>query len=65
MCDVLLREENKDDQKNFHIGIKLSVPGASLFAQENEQSFEDAFDKIIEYLKRQLQKRKERLGEVR
>ena len=65
MCDVLLRKENNDDQKNFHIGIKLSVAGASLFAEENEQSFEAAFDKIIEDLKRQLQKRKERLGEVR
>lgn len=65
MCDVLLRKENNDDQKNFHIGIKLSVPGASLFAEENEQSFEAAFDKIIEDLKRQLQKHKERLEEVR
>jgi putative sigma-54 modulation protein len=65
MCDVLLRKENNDDQKNFHIGIKLSVPGASLFAEENEQSFEAAFDKLIEDLKGQLQKHKERLEEVR
>ena len=50
MCDVLLRKENNDDQKNFHIGIKLSVPGALLFAEETEQSFEAAFDKIIEDL---------------
>ncbi|HYK45749.1 MAG TPA: ribosome-associated translation inhibitor RaiA [Parafilimonas sp.] len=65
MCEVLLRKENNDDQKNCHIGIKLGVPGTSLFAEETEQSFEAAFDKLIEDLKRQLQKHKEKLEEVR
>ena len=65
ICDVILRKEKDDEQKNFHVEAKLQVPRGLLFANEKAESFEAALDKLIENIKRQLQKHKEKIEEVR
>lgn len=65
ICEVVLRKEKNDEQKNFHLEAKLQVPKGVLFAEEKAENFETALDKLIEDIKRQLQKHKERFEEIR
>ena len=65
ICEVTLKREKGDAQEDFHVEAKLQVPRGLLFAAEKAGSFEDAFDKLIENIKRQLQKHKEKMEEVR
>ena len=64
-CEVVLRKEKDEEQKYFHIEVKLQVPGGSLFATEKAESFEIALDKLTGSIRRQLQKHKEKLEEAR
>jgi putative sigma-54 modulation protein len=42
--------------------IKLSAPGQNLFASSNERGFEVAITNTIDDVKRQLQKKKEKMS---
>lgn len=59
--DVYLKLENTEDEANKISEIKLMIPGNDLFAKEQCKTFEEATDKAIESLKRQLYKHKEKL----
>ncbi len=59
--DVYLRLENTDDEANKITEIKLMIPGNDLFAKEQCKSFEEATDRAIESLRRQLDKHKEKV----
>jgi len=59
--EVYLKLENTDDEANKITEIKLLIPGYDLFAKEQCKTFEEATDKAVESLKRQLDKRKEKL----
>lgn len=59
--DVYLKLENTEDEANKISEIKLMIPGNDLFAKEQCKTFEEATDKAIESLKRQLDKHKEKL----
>lgn len=56
--EVYLKLENTDDEANKITEIKLLIPGNDLFAKEQCKTFEEATDKAIESLKRQIDKRK-------
>lgn len=58
--DVYLRLEKTEDEANKISEIKLSIPGNDLFAKEQCKSFEEATDKAVESLRRQLEKHKEK-----
>ena len=58
--EVYLKLENVEDEANKISEIKLMVPGMTLFAKEQCKSFEDATDKAIESLRRQIEKHKEK-----
>lgn len=58
-CDVVLRKEKNSQQNSCCIEIKVEVPGAILYAKENEKSFQSALRKAIENLEHQLRKGKE------
>jgi putative sigma-54 modulation protein len=59
--DVYLRLEKTEDEANKISEIKLSIPGNDLFAKEQCKSFEEATDKALESLRRQLEKHKEKV----
>ena len=61
--EVYLKLENTDDEENKITEIKLMIPGNDLFAKEQCKTFEEATDKAIESLRRQLDKHKEKLRE--
>ncbi|AII52495.1 MULTISPECIES: ribosome hibernation-promoting factor, HPF/YfiA family [Hymenobacter] len=59
--EVILKLNNKDGIANKTVEIKLLVPGATLFSQEDAPSFEAAADAASESLKRQITKHKEKI----
>jgi putative sigma-54 modulation protein len=59
--DVYLRLEKTEDEANKIAEIKLAIPGNDLFAKEQCKSFEEATDKAMESLRRQIEKHKEKL----
>jgi len=58
--DVYLRLDNSENEANKITEIKLMIPGNDLFAKEQCKSFEEATDKAIESLRRQIDKHKEK-----
>ena len=65
-CDVVLRREKSDIQKNFFVEAKLEVPKrVMLFASDRAETFELALDKVIRDLEHQLRRYKEELEESR
>jgi putative sigma-54 modulation protein len=59
--EVYLKLENTDVEENKITEIKLLIPGNDLFAKEQCKTFEEATDKAVESLKRQLDKHKEKI----
>lgn len=59
--EVYLKLENADNEENKITEIKLLLPGNDLFAKEKCKTFEEATDKAIESLRRQVDKHKEKL----
>ena len=59
--DVYLRLEKTEDEANKITEIKLAIPGNDLFAKEQCKSFEEATDKAMESLRRQLDKQKKKV----
>ena len=58
--DVVLRVENVSDAANKIVEIKLHLKGSELFAEKQSESFESATDQVVEALKKQLRKYKEK-----
>ena len=59
--EVYLKLENTEDEANKISEIKLIIPGNDLFAKEQCKTFEEATDKAVESLRRQLDKHKEKI----
>ena len=59
--EVYLKLENTEDEENKITEIKLVIPGNDLFAKEQCKTFEEATDRCIESLRRQVDKHKEKL----
>ena len=62
---VVLRKENDDRKKYFHIEARLSVPQKTLFAKEQAETFEKALHKMMDDLTHQLHRFKDEREEVR
>jgi len=59
--EVYLKLENTEDEENKITEIKLLIPGNDLFAKEQCKTFEEATDKAIMSLRRQVDKHKEKM----
>jgi putative sigma-54 modulation protein len=59
--DVILRLDNDDQKGNKVVNLKISIPGTTLIAKENADTFEEAIDEGVENLKNQLKKTKEKI----
>lgn len=63
--DIKLFKENNDEQNNYCMEAKIIVPQNVLFAKERAESFEAALNNLLDSIKHQLVKYKEKLEEVR
>ncbi|WP_448518047.1 ribosome hibernation-promoting factor, HPF/YfiA family [Rhodoflexus sp.] len=60
--EVYLRlEKGEHSRENKVVEVKLFLPGTTIFAKEQNTSFEAAMDEAVESLKAQLKKFKEKL----
>jgi putative sigma-54 modulation protein len=58
--EVILKIDKDEERENKVIEIKLFIPGNMLFAKEQSKTFEAAADVVVETMKRQLKKYKEK-----
>lgn len=63
MADVYLRLEKDSEKNNKAVEIKLNLSGTPIFAKECSNTFESATDLVIEKVKSQVKKHKEKLHE--
>jgi len=59
--EVFLRLENVQDDENKVAEVKLLIPGNDLFVKKQSKTFEEAINKAVETLNRQVTKYKEKL----
>lgn len=59
-ADIFLKLDSHDHVKDKVVEIKLNIPGATLFASETSKAFEESTDLVLDSIKRQLSKRKEK-----
>ncbi len=60
-ADVILKLDNNETPENKIAEIKLSIPGNDLYAKKQSKTFEEATDGVVDALKVQLKKYKEKL----
>jgi len=60
-AEVYLRLENVQDDENKIAEVKLLIPGDELFVKKQSKTFEEAINKAVESLNRQVTKYKEKL----
>jgi putative sigma-54 modulation protein len=59
--EIYLRLEGGDSAvREKVVEVKLDVPGNTLFAKESASKFEPAVDKVIDQLRRQLKRHKDK-----
>jgi len=57
---VIFRLDKNHNEENKIAEIKLEIPGNDLFAKRQCRTFEEAVDQVIDALKKQLTKHKEK-----
>ena len=60
-AEVFLRLENVQDDENKIAEVKLHIPGDELFVKKQSKTFEEAINKAVDSLNRQVTKYKEKL----
>lgn len=63
-ADVYLKVGNNHELENKMVEIRLYIPGNDLFAKKTAKNFEAATDEVIEALRRQAKRRKEKVRGV-
>jgi len=58
--EVIMRLDKNDRSENKILEIKINVPGKQMFAKHQAESFESATDEVIEGLRRQIKKFKQK-----
>lgn len=59
--ETVLKLENTDKPENKTVDIRVIIRGNDLFASKTEKSFEEATDKVLDALKKQLTKHKDKI----
>jgi len=62
-CEVYLKLDKDDQHENKLVEMKLHIPGKELFAKKKSSSFEEAATHVVDALKKQLIKEKEKLSD--
>jgi putative sigma-54 modulation protein len=58
---VYLRLDKSNIKENKIAEVKVMIPGNELFAKKQCKSFEEAIDSVVQALKRQISKSKEKM----
>ncbi len=61
MADVFLKVENTSEKDNKIVEMRLEIPGNDLISKKKSSTFEAAVDEAVDSLRRQLQKKKEKM----
>ncbi len=59
-AEVVLRLDHDQERGNKVVVIVLHIPGGDIHVEERARTFEEAVDKSIDIVKRQLEKMKDR-----
>ncbi|MBM3421393.1 MAG: ribosome-associated translation inhibitor RaiA [Bacteroidetes bacterium] len=59
-AEVYLRLDKDQDRENKITEIKLEYPGGPLFARKQSKTFEEATDAVVDALRRQITKQKQK-----
>ncbi len=59
--EVFLRLDKSSDKENKITEIKILIPGKELFAKKQCKSFEESADLVVEALRKQIVKHKEKV----
>ncbi len=59
-AEVFLRLENDQSTENKIAEIRLDIPGSDIFAKKRTKSFEESVDNVVEALRKQITKHKEK-----
>jgi putative sigma-54 modulation protein len=59
-AEVILKLENTAELENKVVEVKLDIPGSDLFARKQSKSFEESTDEVVDALKQQILKHKEK-----
>lgn len=57
--NVVLRLEKDSEKGNKIADVTLHIPGGDILTEQRAHTFEEAIDKALDVIKRQLEKRKE------
>lgn len=60
-AQVFLKLENSGQVRDKIVEMKLMIPGDTLVVKEVSKTFESAMDAVVDTMKRQLNKHKERI----
>jgi len=60
-AEIFLRLDHDEEKENKITEIKLEFPGGPLFARKQSKTFEEATDDVIDALKKQITKQKEKM----
>lgn len=60
--EVYLKLESNSTVKDKIVSIRCNVPGPDLYAEETSKKFEEGIDSAIGSLRRQIKKRKTKMG---
>jgi putative sigma-54 modulation protein len=60
-ASVLLKLENSGQVRDKIVELKLNVPGETLIAKETSKTFEAAMDLVVDNMKRQINRHKDKL----
>lgn len=63
-AEVFLRLENTQEEDNKVSEIKLFIAGSDFFAKKQSKTFEEATDNVVEALRQQIIRHKEKLKGV-
>lgn len=63
-AEVFLRLDKDQDRENKVTEVKLEYPGGPLFARKQSKTFEEATDSVIDALKKQITRQKDKLKGV-
>ena len=63
-AEIFLRLQNVQDDENKVVEMKLFIPGNDLFVKKQSKTFEEAVNKAVDTLNRQVTKYKEKLKKL-
>lgn len=63
-AEVYLRLDNDQDRENKITEIKLEFPGGPLFARKQSKTFEEATDSVVDALRKQITRQKQKIKGV-